>query len=389
MIAAILVIVGLTLSGDDGGPVVPTASPASPTPAPPIEVANASAVTIPNDGIANPYPAPIEVSGATGTISGITVTLTGFSHAFPEDVDVLLVGPSGANAVLMADVGGGNRVRDLTLTFDDAAGVGLPDRGLISSGTFLPSLGTDRGGGACCDFQGGAPAPSPPFGTALSVFEGTDPNGAWNLFVFDDSAGDAGQIASGWSLLIETEGAGTEAPSPTGPTVAPSPTVVSSTQAITIPDSGLGVPYPSSIEVSGLVGTVAEVKVTLAGFGHEFPDDVDVLLLGPAGQSVVLMADMGGFDTVGNVSLTFDDDAPATVPDETLIVSGSYRPTREKRCCRFDGTAPAPPPPHAAALSAFDGTDPNGTWSLFVFDDGVGDQGAFSGGWSLEISTAV
>jgi len=224
VIAAILVIVGLTLSGDDGGPVVPAPSPASPTPAPPIEAANASAVTIPNDGTANPYPAPIEVSGATGTISGITVTLTGFSHAFPEDVDVLLVGPSGANAVLMADVGGGNRVRDLTLTFDDAAGVGLPDRGLISSGTFVPSLGTDRGGGSCCDFQGGAPAPSPPFGTALSVFEGTDPNGAWNLFVFDDSASDAGQIAGGWSLVLETGEAGAVSPAPatgaTGPTGA-------------------------------------------------------------------------------------------------------------------------------------------------------------------------
>jgi subtilisin-like proprotein convertase family protein len=237
--------------------------------------------------------------------------------------------------------------------------------------------------------RAGHPHRRRPSERALSVFEGTDPNGAWNLFVFDDSAGDAGQITSGWSLLIETEAAGTGAPSPTGPTVSPSPTVASSSQAITIPDSGDGIPYPSTIEVSGLVGTVADVKVTLAGFGHEFPDDVDILLVGPAGQSVVLMADMGGFDTVGNVSLTFDDAAPAPVPNETLIVSGSYRPTREKRCCRFDGTAPAPPPPHAAALSAFDGTDPNGTWSLFVFDDGAGDQGAFSGGWSLEISTPV
>lgn len=381
--------VGLSLSGDDDGPG-PSPSPSSPTPPPPIEATNANAVTIPADGTANPYPAPIEVSGATDTISGLTVTLTGFSHAFPEDVDVLLVGPTGASTTLMADVGGGNRVRDVTLTFDDAATVGLPDRGRISSGTFQPSLGTDLGGGACCDFQGGAPAPSPPYGTALSVFEGTDPNGSWNLFVFDDSGGDAGRITQGWSLLIETgDGAGTGAPSPTGPTGDPSPNVVSSSQAITIPDSGDGVPYPSTIEVSGLVGTVADVKVTLAGFGHEFPDDVDVLLVGPAGQSVVLMADMGGFDTVGNVSLTFDDAAPAPVPDETLIVSGSYRPTREKRCCRFDGGAPAPPAPRAAALSAFDGTDPNGTWSLFVFDDGVGDQGALSGGWSLEISTAV
>jgi serine/threonine protein kinase/subtilisin-like proprotein convertase family protein len=389
LIAAILVIVGLSLSKDDNGPTVQTPSPASPTTPPPIEAANTSVLTIPADGTANPYPAPIEVAGATGTITRMTVTLTGFSHAFPEDVDVLLVGPSGANAVLMADVGGGNSLNDVTLTFDDAAPDGLPDKRAIVSGTYRPSLGTDRGGGACCNFQGGAPAPSPPFGTELSVFEGSDPNGSWNLFVFDDSPGDAGQIAGGWSLVIETAAGGGGAPSPTGPTAAPSAAVTSNSQEIVIPDSGEGDPYPSSIEVSGLSGTIVDVKVTLSGFGHEFADDVDVLLVGPSGQSVVLMADMGGFDTVGNVVLTFDDAAPAPVPDETLIVSGSYRPTREKRCCQFDGDAPAPPAPHASQLSVFDGTDPNGAWNLFVFDDGVGDQGAVSGGWSLEISTAV
>lgn len=31
----------------------------------------------------------------------------------------------------------------------------------------------------------------------------------------------------------------------------------------------------------------------------------------------------------------------------------------------------------------------HGEWNLLVFDDGVGDEGAVSGGWSLEISTAV
>jgi hypothetical protein len=36
----------------------------------------------------------------------------------------------------------------------------------------------------------------------------------------------------------------------------------------------------------------------------------------------------------------------------------------------------------------FDGTDPNGTWSLFVFDDGAGDAGRIAGGWSLELELA-
>jgi serine/threonine protein kinase len=377
-IAAIVVVAGLTLFGgeDEPGPS-PTVSP---TPPAPVAVSNTEPISIPDSGQAAPYPSTIEVSGATGTISGLTVTLTGLTHQFPNDVDVLLVGPTGENVVLMADAGGATRLRGVTLTFDDAAAaINLTDEGQIAQGSVRPAS-FEAG------FEGGSPAPSPPFGGALSLFSGTDPNGTWQLFVFDDAGGDAGRIAGGWSLDIEMgEGGSTTSP---GPPPA-EPTVVSSSQAITIPDFGQADPYPSSIEVSGLSGTIADVKVTLSGFGHEFPDDVDVLLVGPSGQSVVLMADMGGFDTVGNVTLTFDDAASAPAPNATLIVSGTYRPTREKPCCRFDGNAPAPPAPHGAAFSVFDGTDPNGTWSLFVFDDGEGDVGAFSGGWSLEISTAV
>src|SRR5207244_2293301 len=45
-----------------------------------------------------------------------------------------------------------------------------------------------------------APAPGGPYGTALSVFAGTDPNGAWLLYIVDDSGTDAGLLAGGWRL---------------------------------------------------------------------------------------------------------------------------------------------------------------------------------------------
>ena len=32
----------------------------------------------------------------------------------------------------------------------------------------------------------------------------SNPNGAWSLYVFDDSVGDAGNIANGWSLNLTT-----------------------------------------------------------------------------------------------------------------------------------------------------------------------------------------
>jgi hypothetical protein len=107
----------------------------------------------------------------------------------------------------MADVGGDqdNAVTGVSITFDDAATAELPDRAPIATGVYRPTSGTNRGrDGACCDFAGVAPAPAPPYGTALAAFNGIDPNGTWSLYVYDDTAGDVGEIAGGWSLEITT-----------------------------------------------------------------------------------------------------------------------------------------------------------------------------------------
>src|SRR5688572_7916845 len=67
--------------------------------------------------------------------------------------------------------------------------------------------------------------------------------------------------------------------------------------------------------------------------------------------------------------------------------SGTFRPTN---IARFDDTfaAPAPALNGNVALSGFDGADPNGTWSLWVMDNGGGDYGDLAG-WSLQITAEV
>ena len=154
-------------------------------------------------------------------------------------------------------------------------------------------------------------------------------------------------------------------------------------------------PYPSNITVSGLAGTVTDVNATLSGFTYNFlPKAVDVLLVGPGGEKTILMADSGGLSPgVSGVNLTFDDAAAAPIPNDSAPVSGSYQPaigtTLAGEGCLFPGLFPTPAPagPYGSpSLSVFNGTDPNGTWSLYVMDDTAPTSGSISGGWSLDIT---
>jgi subtilisin-like proprotein convertase family protein len=155
---------------------------------------------------------------------------------------------------------------------------------------------------------------------------------------------------------------------------------------VTIPNSGSGSPYPSTINVTGMTGLVTKVTATLSGLSHTFPDDIDILLVGPGGQSVVLMSDTGTSLDVSGVTLTFDDAAAAGLPDSAQIVSGTFRPTNIGAGDTFPG--PAPAAPYGAALTAFNGTNPNGIWSLYIFDDLGGDTGSLAG-WSVTITTGA
>jgi len=153
-------------------------------------------------GVANPYPSHIQLSQANGFRRGsrildVDLTLRNYTHTFPDDVDVLLVHGT-RNRTVMSDVGGSNDVTNVTLTLDDEATNGiLPSDGQIVSGRFKP---TNFNTFATDTFP--APAPTPNSIPSLSGFDGQKANGGWDLFVFDDSSGDCGRFAGGWSLTI-------------------------------------------------------------------------------------------------------------------------------------------------------------------------------------------
>jgi len=335
---------------------------------------NTANITVTDNSTATPYPSTLNVSGLTGQVTRVTVSLNNITHQEPDDMDVVLVGPTGVVVSLIQDSGGANTATGQTWTFDDRAAAMMTDGGPAATGTFKPSDGT---GGANLP----APAPAGPYSFILSDFIGTDPNGSWRLYIDDDSNTDGtGNIAGGWTINITTGAVFTNATS------------------IGIPDNTIATLYPSNISVTG-VGVINKVTIRLNNLSHTWPEDIGVLLVGPGGQKVRLMTDAGGGTGAAqftNADITFDDTAVNLVPDATPPLESTFRPTQgndsaaggsDPHAANFP--APAPAGPYGLALSAFNGTIGNGTWNLYVDDDTGDDAGTMAGGWTLMIESVL
>lgn len=139
--------------------------------------------------------------------------------------------------------------------------------------------------------------------------------------------------------------------------------------------------YPSTIPVSGLRGTLTGLRVTLHNYSHNFPEDVNAVLVGPMGTNVMLMSDCGGFTGTTNVNLTFDSRLTNSLPTQGGLNSGTYSCTDYNHPNTME--APSPTPGPGTFLGMFRRLDPNGEWKLFLDDRRLEDSGFLRGGWSL------
>ena len=161
---------------------------------------NNTAIIINDNAPATPYPSVINVSNINALVTSATVVLTNLSHAYPKDIDALLVSPTGQRSYLMAHCGSSFSIDNVTLTFDDAATNSLPQFAPITNGTYRPT--------SYATLTPSFPtnAPPPPYITNLSALNGTSPNGPWALYVLDDNYLHSGSIADGWILNLTVTG---------------------------------------------------------------------------------------------------------------------------------------------------------------------------------------
>lgn len=160
----------------------------------------------------------------------------------------------------------------------------------------------------------------------------------------------------------------------------------SNNTAIAIPSNSQA--SPSTITVSGLKAPIADVDVSLNVLTHPTASDLDIMLVGPAGQKALIMSDTG--DEALNDSLTFSDEASDRLPSNADLVSGTFQPTDDDYTPAPDIFAPPAPTTDAgSALSVFNGTDGNGVWTLYIREqDAIPVETGSLAGWSLRITTA-
>jgi subtilisin-like proprotein convertase family protein len=326
---------------------------------------NPAPIPIVDNAPASLYPSQITVSGQVGTINDAIVLIRNLSHPFPDDIDIMLVSPGGTRVMVQSDAGGSNPAAVLNYAIGNSQvfdGVHLPDTAALTPERFyLPA-----------DYEHGletmpSPAPAGVYHVSTTAFAGENPNGTWSLYVRDDATQHTGTIAGGWNLLLD---------------------INDRDEATAVPGtgtSGPAAPYPSTItlEPNAAHGRISKLRVVLSNVSHTFPDDLDVVLQGPDGQTLLLMSDVGGSADLAGTTLTFEDGAPP-MPDEGPLPSGTYSPSNVGTGDTFP--APAPAGPYGTSLSQWNNTRSEGTWRLFVVDDVGADIGAI-GNWALEMST--
>jgi cysteine-rich repeat protein len=135
---------------------------------------------------------------------------------------------------------------------------------------------------------------------------------------------------------------------------------------IPLNDNNVSNPVSATLTVSGVTGVITDLNVYVE-VPHTYAGDVHIYLTGPTGLRIPLVRDMGSsYDNTFN-GTTFDDDA-----NPSLF---AYRVTGAS----FSANGVKTPLQPERSLGLYNGTDPNGVWTLQVADDASGDFGSING----------
>ncbi|MBS1808123.1 MAG: proprotein convertase P-domain-containing protein [Acidobacteria bacterium] len=300
-------------------------------------------VAIPNLNLLNPVIRNINVSGMGNYLWDVDIK-TFITHTNSADLDVYLVSPAGTIVTLTTDNGGTNdNVFNGTL-FDDQAATPVTDFGFANNVVATPVQPEE----------------------AMGAFIGENPNGTWQLFIYDDAASNTGQFDK-LELTITTFAI--------APVEVTSGAYANNTPQA-IPNPGV---ISSTINVAGAGATISKV-VLVTNVPHQKSDDLDITLTSPQGRTVTITTDNPDFlglnyNNVFAGTRWFDRAGPGFL-EIGAVTDEVY----------FFGVLKQVAVPEGA-MAAFNGQNPNGTWTLQVRDDSTNSRSGSLQNWSLIIST--
>ncbi|MCZ2356881.1 MAG: proprotein convertase P-domain-containing protein, partial [Bacteroidia bacterium] len=301
---------------------------------------NAAAVPINDNALSTTN---LTVSGYTdngGNVPAAGVFINAqINHTYIGDVELYLQAPNGKILKLVENKGGagaGMWSGFNGTVWTDAAGAAMPPAPPSTSIDFRPD------GSLTVGSAGIVPTIS-----NFAALGGSPANGVWKLLAYDDASGDVGSV-----LWWEISFGG----------------YINATD-YAIPDGSPNAGVTSNITVSGMPTTLSNAQnmVVHLDLTHTWDADVDLYLTAPNGSTLRLSTDNGGSDDDYG-GTRFTDAATINIIAYTAPFRGYLRP--EGGLGTENGITP-----NISTFSALNGSNPNGTWSLKVFDDSGADTG--------------
>ena len=143
-----------------------------------------------------------------------------------------------------------------------------------------------------------------------------------------------------------------------------------------VPPAGTTGTGQYDLVVAGGPAVITDVNVIIS-ITHTWNSDLDIILVPPAGGVYIhLCSDVGGPDD-NFINTRFDQSATTLITTGLAPFTGSFRPEGGDVMWRA-AAAIALPGSSLADLSALNGTNSNGTWSLIIDDDAGGDLGTLN-----------
>lgn len=287
----------------------------------------------------NPVAAPgtsdltiVNTTNATPGTYTLTISATGSTGTKTEDVELIV--STGAPGVI-----------SLSSPTNGATGVSkLPNltwNALGTTASYNIELADDAGFGNIIESQTGITT------TSYTVANALTPNTTYYWRVQGVNICGTGSFSSGYSFTTANQVCITY-------TSADVPKTISSS----------GTPTITSILTVNDIGVIDDLNLKNLNITHTWVNDLVVSITSPGGTTVQALNQL--CNSENNVDLNFDDEASNTYNSIPCppVGGGNYQPIQ--------------------ALSAFDGEDLNGTWTLTV-QDLVNQDGGTLDSWELEI----